>query len=690
MSVKRIYTKTDNKSLDAAVRRRVQDQENVTQTARNTDMMANQFLGQHRFVYSPLSGDLTRSKISTEHVKDMRFFTNYFTTEVSRLTDIFNRSLTEAERKLRSLEAVAKTTSSDVKEMEIRQSTGYEIVHNNNFGRIKDANIGAGVADWTRDFKTGFTFLAEHQAKLIPYTGLTLPWQSYSKYPIREVSFVSSQTDFGDTKHPILSTSARNLIVEGQPFRHVILLRQFDEYGNRYLARKAQVVFNFDLPVSFPVNSIKILPCNDSIYTIDHISYTDTALIERDLAFEQVKVQDATHLVFGTVNAIGFTVTLVQSAPVDVVTYDANGLREKELNKVLDGSGFRYRFTESQDAMTGAVYDFSVTSIEIGYIKYNSLGLYRSLPVKATGALGMSLTPEINRVETTAIDTGIYGYPTKVPEDINSVEFYLGLTLKRGASQIYRDLIPIPDSDDELQTEVLPLVGSQARVKLMPDLTANSLRYVINYTGATEIAETVLYVSLLSAHGLEAGDTFFATSGPSSLFDGTYIVHSVINETDFAVDVGAEITPYIINSRDLPRGLIYVPQTDPFVVGKDSGTLEVGVDYVYSIDGGVTWFDTFALPLNWPTIKRNLRAGDFVVKFLSCEQTAFYWIKYTTLYNQILGHNKHVRLGRRNVVFSGRLKGADAEVSTVIVMRKFSTESSATSVVVGYYLGINQ
>ena len=687
MTFKQVDISRDAALLDAA-KRRIRDEAELVLPERQVDVLARNYLAAKNWRTVPAlrRGKVLESNTMREFLKDAKFQVNYLASEVNRITATIQRDVEDVRRSNRSIETDAAGISAAISQEEIRIVGKYTKVQCNKFARAVDFGLGYGSGSFLVDYKTGFTFHPENLAQVVPNTGITLPVQAYTKASVRSVYLDKDGTDFGDSKSPIISTDPRSVLVNGKSFRQVIIKREFDKYGIQYPVSDALLMLCFTLSTLQMVNCIRITPAGGAPFKVDYISYFDGTNGWVDIGEDNFVVDNEYNILLPPVRATAIRITLSQSSPIAKTSYNANGVREAVLDSVLKGIGFKPMFDLEDDVIEGTVYDFSIASIEIGLNRYRALGVYRSNPLYINKPISMdmyadytvgysdaSISPEAN---------------SSLPPWALSAEAYIGMELKENGGSAIADLIPVP-LQNRYQSEILPLIGTEARTKFMPDLSADYLVYQI---ASTTTGETDLVVDLSVEHFHQVGEKVYLALPPEGGTSGYGYVTAV---TDTSISIGLDNCTFTlsddIDASTLPRAYLYViGEASGFFVGRGNDYLSVGADYTYSLDGGATWLDTFQLPDNYWQARESARASDFRIRFKNPRYDSLHWIEYVALKNQSLGNTNLVRLVSNKIVLENSLFNATGTLTSVFIVRAGSLDPHVTPLVSMYYLAVNE
>ena len=687
-------TKTNNfNALHRAARRRAQDAGLGDLTAERIDVLVTQYLQFQRKLTFPAigNGQVLSSHAFREFLRDAKFFAGLNSSELVELeTDIRNSSK-DGFGLLADIQQEANALNSQLSEEEIKLLGNFDSVHFNSFVRQRDMGLSFTQKDWLSDYKTESSFLVDNIANIIPGAGVTLPVRDNVRVPIVGAVLVGEETDVGDTPFPVVSNDPRNVFLVDKVFRYVIIRNEHDATSRKFNYAPSYCTIQLELPNLQEINYINIKPISQRGLTVEEISFVNESGESVPLDVFELNIETIQTLLFEPVKTRYLKLKLQAHAPVTKTEYNAVEWSKKELNNILRGAGWSVLLEEKEQLVQGRVYDFSIENIAVGLIVYEPLGVYRSRPMKVRSPVGVSISERSEAIQVTSNQRS-YGIDFNLPEGVVLNEYYLGVHLKTVAGHTaMRDLIPIPDSYP-VQREFLPLVGSEAKVKLFPDMLWNVEKFRAlavdwsSYTGRDAIKFTTE-----EPHGYLVGDEILVLGPVDYPLVGTHIVAQV-NAYEFKVEVSALLDTQIATEATVPR--IFVAkvsaQDAPLIIKVEDDLLTVGKDYQLSYDGGSTWSNEFSRAQIYTDALTDPSAGNFKIKMLNPVYDKIYWIQYRPLKNQSLSKDKTIRLKNGRVVFDISLRDTIGTISTVIISRAENSNPQVTPVVLFYALKVRE
>lgn len=698
----RLKTSIDNfGATRTAARLRITDDPGQNRSDEEIDLLVDNYLRANIQQRLPrlVDGRPMDSNVFREFLKDTKFFIALHSISAGELETEITNTAKLAFGTLNDLQQEALVLDSLISEEEIKVRGGFTTVHFNSFVRQIDKGLQANNPHWLTDYKTGFTFLPENEANIITGTGITLPVRERVRIPIVDATLVAEETDYGDSRQPLVSNDPRNVFLRDKIFRHVIIRREHDNTSRVFNRTPSYLTIQLELPNIQLVNLIRINPVGQSTLQIESISYVNESAEEVTLTTTVLPGDTHQVILFEPVRTRFLRIKFQQFAPVSKTFHNVRDERAKEINKILRGIGWTQGLPENPEAIQGRVFDFSLEQLEVGLIVYQSLGVYRSKSVKVKKPLGVSLS---SAAENLASPVGTaYSQGFQLPEGTVLNEYYLGIRLKnRNGTVVLNDLIPIPDTLPN-QSEFLPLVGTDARVKLFPDMLwslSKDLVTSITYSG------TEFTVTTDTEHGLLVGDSVSFLGPLEHPVVNLWTVDTVTSTTEFTVDAGTALTSlYESDENTAPRIYAYksdvidafgvastINQSTPVFVMEDDDVLTVGIDYEISIDDGATWIGSFPRGVSYLESLETARSGEFRIRVLNPNYDKVYWIEYRPLRNQFLGRTNRVRLKNGRVVFHRRLRKSIGTINTVIVSRADTTNPYVSPVVLFYALKVRE
>jgi len=698
-------------TLLAAAKRRVDDIDHIDTSGRERDDLAVSFMRTIGDVLSapPVQGGrLINSNAYSQFWRDSKYFVGVVNGHATQLSELVSLNTKDIFSAVSDIEGEVLALDSEVGEEEIKLIEHYDKVHLNRMARSIDDQIQFSDTDWIEDFKTSFSYPERFLLSTLPNAGITLPVRNRQDIPIIDAILLQESTDVGDTLTPMVTTSPRNVFLKNKVFRHVVVRKGYDATSRVYKQKtssdqypysaRSTLTLQLELPNNILLNYLEIEPGGNSTLSLQSLSYVNEAGETVGLSTVSIPSPTALTLLFQPIQTRYLVLTFEQFAPVTSTTVVVGDERARALNKLLSGAGFLSKFADDSVEVTGRVFDFSMKSLSVGSVLYEDKGIFRSFPVQVKSPIGVDARKLVEAiVPVDRIDA--YRDEIILPEGQVLQELYVGARLfDNDGNRTLDDLIPLPDSYPT-QSEFLDPSGTDARVKLFPDLKWNEVKNKIASISGDLIIDAVHgnLITTVEPHGLMAGETF-TFRGPMSigLPLAPITVHLVNDDFSFYVLAGPSLDWWPANpAPDLTDSTAYVvrpgdqvPAFDVFV-GQDTA-LNLGTDYQFSIDGGTTYHSSFDTITNWEELRRRAEAGRFYIRFTDRKSDEFYWIKYRIQRNQKLNRSGTVRLKNGRVTFSKQLRDSQGTFQTVLVSRPNTTNHYLTFIVRQYSLKVQE
>lgn len=670
-----------------AAKRRISDSAFTKLSDKELQIFAEKYLQNSQFqIPSSSGGQLISSQTIRSYLKDGKFLVNLLNAQTTALDEEIQFSNAEFAGGLIELQKEALAINGSITENEIKVYGNYSTVHFNAFVRAIDTGLGISDRIYSHDPKTGLTFLPEHQCGVIPGVGMTLPIRQELLAPMVDCYLVGEESDFGDTRAPLISTSAKNVFLPGKVFRHVIIRKEFDETTRRYLKGKSKISLMVVLGGVQQINKLALKPLGQSTLKLESISYLNETGEEIELSVLDVSIDTQTVLLFTPIRTKYLKVTVSQSAPVSKTQYTATEQTIEAINRTLAGAGFQSQFPQVSETLQGRVYDFSIEDISLSLVEYRPLGFFKAQPLEIKAPLGLTFSKSLSRLlESQVLISG--PTPPLVPEQ-GLVETYIGVDLiDQLNTMAVHDLIPIPDALP-IQSEIISLVGTVSKVKLFPDIRYSLTKKTI--VQATELSGELL-VELDSEHSLTVGDVVSFICPTGHLLNGDWTISTVVSGTEFTIMVPV-VSDYLVGKDTLPISYLFrsSDQVVPFTFYKDNSALVLGTDFQLSLDAGVTWLNEYPQSGKYNSLYQTPQAGKFVLQILKPDYSGLYWIQYRVMPNQQLGNTGKVKLINSKVVFDKGLARTTGQLTTLLINRSAANNHYLTSILNHYSLKVRE
>jgi len=435
-------------------------------------------------------------------LKQLKHWVNLNNLKINKIGELIYKFSKENFASLREVQRDLLSLLSETSEEEIKLIGGYSQAHYNSFVRGVDAPMSWGDLSGLKDFKTGFAFNQKHLMEIMENAGLTLPIRERMSIPISDVYIVDELTDTGDSITPLQSSPCKNLLKKNKVFRHVIVRKEYDYFARSWSSRTSHDAFpnscistmtlEIELPSIAQINYLEFEPIGNSTIYIpeDGLSYKSPNGSEVSLSSMKISGEISTRLLFQPITTKYLRVKFEQYGSLGRTDIDVESKKITEINKLLNAAGMTSRHPASVKRVKGRVYDFSLSSIDVGLLAFEPRGIFRSgTPLPVDSPIGMSLSLSTEQISpVAAFDT--YQNATSLPEGKALMEAYVGAKLyggKLNASSveavakalpmqssvsakdtlIMDSIFPVPDSYP-VQMEYLEFVRDEAKAKLFP------------------------------------------------------------------------------------------------------------------------------------------------------------------------------------------------------------------------------
>lgn len=682
-------------AVDKAARRRVSDQPHTTVDERQVDQASRAYLEIGNTTLEPSirpGGVLTSSSMRT-FVKDSKFLVGSLAEQSQLLEDQIIRAAEQGFATLDDIRRQVGELDSVLKEEEIRILQSYTQTHFNQFTRSEDLGLDWQEDEWLLDYGNGKSFLANEVLVGQLRTGLTLPLVKEQAVPIHKVKVVWEESDRGDSREPVLSSSVTNLLLKDEVFRHVIIKQQHDETTRRYARSAAHLTLMVSFSCAQVSNLLTLKKLGHSKYSVQELIAIND--LGAEVTLDYVSAGDSSELAlhYSPVRTRHLKIVLQQDAPVSTTEVTLGDTRELALNEVLAGAGFTEIYNPVTETIKGRVFDFSAESLEVSLRTYSDRGIFRSRPLSVSKPAGVALENVTDHISfANALDA--FGEVTGVTPGI-LVENYLGVTLvNKDGGSVVDELVPVPDSYP-LQTEALPLSGDVSRLKLYPnlhrDITAKVKVKSAQWVGASGLWS----VETETPHGMLTGDTQWALYGPAdSGFNGIPVSVTVPSPSfvNIVPPVGITSPSHILESH-FPAAYIFDWQAattaQVFRVFQDQTELTIGTDYEVSPDGGSEWYSYLPVHRQYPYSAKQ-QAGRFMVKIVNPNIKHRYSVSYRVSDRQDLVPSGEVMLRNGRVVFGAKAMGSSGTLSAVLAFRGSAINPYLTPILRHFTLKIRE
>jgi hypothetical protein len=701
-------------TLLAAAKRRIDDIDHIDITSRERENLAVSFMRTVGDVLSvpPLRGGrLINSNAYSQFWRDSKYFVGVVNGHATQMSELVSLNTKDIFSAVSDIEGEVLALDSEVGEEEIKLIEHYDKVHLNRMTRSIDDQIQFDDADWIEDFKTSFSYPERFLLSTLPNAGITLPVRSKQDIPIIDAIILHEGTDVGDTLIPMVSTSARNVFLKNKVFRHVVVRKAYDATSRLFKRKtssdeypysaRSTLTIQLELPNNILLNFLEIEPGGNSTLSLQSLSYVNEAGETVGLSTVSIPSPTALTLLFQPIQTRYLVLTFEQFAPVAATSVVIGDERARAMNKLLEGAGFLTKFADDSVEIVGRVFDFSIKNLSVGSVLYEDKGIFRSFPIQVESPIGVDAR---KLVEATVPVNRIDAYRDEIilPDGQVLQELYVGARLfDEDGNRTLDDLIPLPDSYP-VQSEFLDPSGTDARVKLFPDIRWNEVKNRVTSLWQAPLpfdGPVAALITTTNPHGLAVGDEFYFR-GPHSIIlppeSEAISVYEVVDDWSFRVLTIPSWGWYPDGpTPDITDSVVYITRVLDGAAGFDlfegqDTLLALGTDYQFSIDGGSTYHSSFDTITNWEELLRRAEAGRFYIRFTDRKSEEFYWVKYRIQRNQKLNRSGTVNLKNGRVIFSNQLRGSKGTFQTVLISRPNTSNHYLTFVVRQYSLKVQE
>jgi len=499
-----------SRAQDTALRRRVQDEPSRQFTGREIDQRLNAQARRPVFLTEPVTapGAVIESHSWREFLKDSRMYasllaeeTDIIETEIRQAAKTFFSTLDDLQREVYGLDAL-------INEDEVRGYTGFNNIHFNKWIRSQDQPLDYDGGGWLVDFKTKSTFLPSNIAEVIPGVGLGLPVRALSKSLVQNISLLKEETEYGDTRSPIVSGNPMDLLDPTRVFRHIVVRREFDNTSRSYQQESSTMALLIELSGRQLINYLSVRPLGHSPVEIQSLSYYDEDGTEQSLPFDPGRPGLFTTLLFEPVRTRFIKLKFVQHSPVAKTQVYSEDPRIREINTILRGQGFSQLLSENPETVQGRVYDFSLQEVEVGLREYTSLGIYRSGKIDIKSPVGIELHSNVSAVTIDGATVGESDQP--MPEGSTNPEMYLGIDMQLAGVSVIDALVPVPHHSTQ-ENERIALIGQDGYLRFIPDVSDPAKPSFVLYMN-----DTTLFVGTDYHISLDGGSTWLTSWATAS------------------------------------------------------------------------------------------------------------------------------------------------------------------------------
>lgn len=601
---------------------------------------------------------------------------NEFYSEAALRTEILNKQVEQLNGEIRSFEETnwkslskikrdSASLTSEIREMQIKNLNGYNLVHFNDFKKNKDKNTKQKIKDW----KTERTVYGKYLLKLVEGLGLTLPVRNNRTCFIEKISIVPEETDFGNIALPIRQSSPMDLLDSVKPFLFTVGLKNKNSNGQAHIKKIPNCTLEVQLGNVETINYLEIQSMAQGDLWLESIEYetidgTETITLNEKITGEK-------KVFFEAISTYRMKIHLSQKSFLETGKMSINNLLDKKLNEYLSGNDWSIlpSLNSEEDIR---IYDFSLESLKLGLLEFESFGFFNSIPLNTKNLLSVGL--DVSSSEVTEDKFDISPFSEKV-----FVESYLRI---KNSKEYF---VPIPFSNGK-EYELLEN-NSESKLRFVPDLFTNrevyfikSAVYLTGFATFTLDKDYGLELGVIGSNPIEV--VYSEAESEKHIIDSPWTTPSVSS-------ISIQNTSSFLGNRTentYPIGKILIQNEDePFIVYKEAEVLAIKEDYEISLDGGVSYIDYFPSYSEFESYK-SLKAGDFKIKILERESNKIYWIDYTKLREQKI--DDKIKLKYRSLIFDKIEFESDLELETVLIIRSNNQSLFSSPIIDNYTLKV--
>lgn len=678
-------------TVDKAIGNYAQDREHtdVDQATLNELKSLRRALPPQRLLPQLLPNSPINSNRMTDYIREAKLRINVIGSQSSILANEINSASTDFWSTLDRVQQEVKSIDSDIQEQEIKVVGKFQEVHYNAFTRPID--MASKASKLIADPKTNLPIRSHLNA--IHGVGLTLPLANEERLFIRNISIVDENTDVGDSNIVLMQNDPNNLLDPDLHFKYVVGRRAYDTTGRLYNYTESTLKLLIELSHIQLLNHINIRPVSHTALFVKTIDYLNESNELVSLDITNLGLDSNLDILIEPIRTNKLMITLVAYAPVEIGNIQTGDLRKDILNKLLDGAGWNLRVDNHNEIIQARVYDFSLEAIAIRLRSYEQSGYFISKPIKVEKPLSFSTTVDTETIKINSVHQD-YNTTYFLPENTVLHETYTELALHdRFRQRQLHCTIPIP-SKKLSQTELIPLMADIGLPSFVPDIFFSSFKRRIR---SATYAGQYVFTELEQEHGITEGiiytdliEVFFGMQYPNRNFFS--IQWEAVSPTMLAFKRNDSILEFgLISENITPKGVVLrTLGSSPFSVHAEEYELELGKDYVYSLDNGQSWLGELISLRDFASLREVLFAGCFQIKVLDPDYDKYYWCAYKRAATQYLSPNKLFLLKDNTIIFDKSLRELSGTLQTMVILRSDSRMPYLSSVIHNYKLKVRE
>lgn len=619
-----------------------------------------------RFHPKTIASSIVSSKALNEFYSEAALRTEIFSSQINQLS-MEIKSFEESNWKsLSKIKRDSKSLVSEIKEMQIKNLNGYSSVHFNDFKKSKDKNTKSKIKDW----KTEKTIYGKYLLKLIEDLGLTLPVRVNKSSSIEKISIVPEETDFGNTDKPIRISDPMDLLDSVRPFLFSIGLKNKDVNGQLRIKKIPNCTLEIQLGNVETINYLEVQSIAQGDLWLESIEYETEDGTELIIIDERIRGEKK--IFFESISTYRLRLFFSQKSFLETGLIKTGDILKEKINEYLIGNNWSVTLDSESKEEDLRIYDFSLESLKIGLLEFESFGFFNSSLLKVNNLLSVGL--DISESEISGDTFDIQGFL-----EGTFVESYLKV---KNSKEYY---IPIPYSSGK-EYELLEN-ASECKIRFVPDLFTNREVYFIKSAYYSSGLGTF---TLDKNHGIGLG---IIGSDPIEVFyseaeSNKHILNGPWTTPD-EDSIAIQNTSSFTGTREentFPIGKIFIQNEDePFTVYKEGEALTIKQDYEISLDGGTTYLDYFPSYSEFETFK-SIKAGEFKIKILERDSAKIYWIEYTKLPEQRI--DDKIKLKYRSLIFDKIEFEEESTIEVILIIRSSNQSLFSSPIIENYTLKV--
>jgi len=611
--------------------------------------------------------DIFLSSGETSRLKGLKYQVSILNTRLEKIKESSTYLNEYCKYLVKSQGDLVREIDSEVESLEVKYFENSDLVHVNNFSKEKDKIDYTSNSIFRKDYKTNLSFQRKNLMEGIFGSGIGLPLERREIYNVDRCVVIDEETNVGDTRKKIFDNENPNDIFrKGKIFRYAIV-KSTSDTSSRFYKRKTSfleypyslaptLTLELDLESYSSVNYLKIDPVSMQGFILKSIECQD-GKENFSLEFETKTIDNKFYIFFQRIYCHKFKLKFEQRAFLENARVIVSNKKSFYLNESLQKNGFLSRTEEDYEEIVGNVFDLSIKDIEIGCMHFKTYGFLQSKPIEV-----FDFVSSKTNLEYTAVS------------DSYMIESYLGLSLidADGNLQV-EEVLPLPDSQS-FQEEILLFFPTEARCKLYPDVIEGSCELQVeldinDYKLLSWNNFSVYEIVLDECFNPEVDQSGFLVN----LMQEGFLVSQDVNTIGFVFRKASSNSWLIAITKTDYDFSNYTPEdftnsineNEIFIYGRNEFFLEVhegerllepGLDYLYSLDNGVSWYGNVIDSEYYLSEIQNKKAGNLKIKLtIPKKEKTVYKVRYKIEPEQTLSKKNNVFLINEKIKLDQKL-----------------------------------